>query len=680
MSLELPFGIKILNPIPLDWYYGPYVDLTAACAAVPEEVRYDGLTVQITGTGEFHWLEDDLTDTGLVAKGGGGGHVIQSKGSDVVVRGILNFRNGFTLTDNDPSTDVVLGGLLLDEIQFDGDGGTYGFEITDVSTFSVNSSGAIELIAVEDGAITLTTSGAGTTTINGNVNFVGDVTTNIVSIGNYGTEFNALNIYTTGFSIWDLGETGEFYVGGGDAIDGGGAVYISLFGLQLSGGGGSSGGAWIELTNNGLFATAMEGDISIVGNEVPIKLRAEWVDMGVEYTSIILTPDTVPTIIAASDAALFAGIQYGADYSANFTDESLINKGFADATYATFASSSFWNRTGTSTHTGNVTINGAGFFTAFIGGRFSFAAGATYPAINIGGHSSDPSSPANGDVYYNITANELRARINGAWVALGAGGGGSHVIENAGTPLTARANLNFSNGLTASDNTPDTDVKFGGALTANTTISGAYAMNFGDTGLQISSFRAHVSGGQIHLRSDSGTVLIEAGSGAISIGGSPLNLSSSTIVLGVLATTIMRGVIGDFSNPKGGDIIFKAGDAYTVGNNDGGDLYITYGAKNGTGKDGNIAFLGSSVNWQSMERGVYFANATVVPTGNPTDGVFMYSFDISGNAAPHFRNENGDIIKLFKGAALTTPDGTLGNAVARIAELEARLQAHGLLA
>jgi hypothetical protein len=63
-----------------------------------------------------------------------------------------------------------------------------------------------------------------------------------------------------------------------------------------------------------------------------------------------------------------------------------------------------------------------------------------------------------------------------------------HVIENAGTPLTARANLNIKNGLTAVDNTPDTDVKLGGALVdATTTISGdgtasGTQLKFGDVG------------------------------------------------------------------------------------------------------------------------------------------------------------------------------------------------------
>jgi hypothetical protein len=40
------------------------------------------------------------------------------------------------------------------------------------------------------------------------------------------------------------------------------------------------------------------------------------------------------------------------------------------------------------------------------------------------------------------------------------------------------------------------------------------------------------------------------------------------------------------------------------------------------------------------------------------DGFRMYSADIvAGNAAPHFRTENGSIVKLYQNAAVTTPQG-----------------------
>lgn len=96
---------------------------------------------------------------------------------------------------------------------------------------------------------------------------------------------------------------------------------------------------------------------------------------------------------------------------------------------------------------------------------------------------------------------------------------------------------------------------------------------------------------------------------------------------------------------------------------------------NGTGTYGTNTFMGNGGNTFVVR------NHPSVPSTNIVDSFQQYSADIvAGNAAPHFRTEAGDIVKLFKGAALTASDGTLANAVTRIAELESRLQAAGLIA
>ena len=101
----------------------------------------------------------------------------------------------------------------------------------------------------------------------------------------------------------------------------------------------------------------------------------------------------------------------------------------------------------------------------------------------------------------------------------------------------------------------------------------------------------------------------------------------------------------------------------------------SYIITNGTGIYGTDTHMGNGGNT------LVIRNHTSIPSTNVTDSFQQYSADIvAGNAAPHFRTENGNIIKLFRGAALTASDGTLANAVTRIAELEARLQAHGLIA
>lgn len=67
--------------------------------------------------------------------------------------------------------------------------------------------------------------------------------------------------------------------------------------------------------------------------------------------------------------------------------------------------------------------------------RQTFNPGATAAGLNVGGNTGNPSTPADGDIFYEFGSNELRARINGAWVALGAGGGSGTV--NPGAALKA---------------------------------------------------------------------------------------------------------------------------------------------------------------------------------------------------------------------------------------------------
>jgi hypothetical protein len=57
-------------------------------------------------------------------------------------------------------------------------------------------------------------------------------------------------------------------------------------------------------------------------------------------------------------------------------------------------------------------------FTADV--RQTFAPGATVPGLNVGAVAGDPSTPVDGDLWYDGTGELLRARINGATVTLGA--------------------------------------------------------------------------------------------------------------------------------------------------------------------------------------------------------------------------------------------------------------------
>jgi hypothetical protein len=59
------------------------------------------------------------------------------------------------------------------------------------------------------------------------------------------------------------------------------------------------------------------------------------------------------------------------------------------------------------------------------GVRQTFNPNATIPGLNFGSHTADPSTPTNGDVWYNSTTNKFRARENGSSVDMIGGGGGS---------------------------------------------------------------------------------------------------------------------------------------------------------------------------------------------------------------------------------------------------------------
>ena len=88
------------------------------------------------------------------------------------------------------------------------------------------------------------------------------------------------------------------------------------------------------------------------------------------------------------------------------------------------------------------------------GVKQTFAPNATTAGLNVGSFAGDPSTPANGDLWYDSTANELTARINGASVALGPGGGGGvtpstalrAAFYNAATTVDGATGLTFATG------------------------------------------------------------------------------------------------------------------------------------------------------------------------------------------------------------------------------------------
>jgi hypothetical protein len=108
-GIQLPIGIDTVNPVPADYKYGPYPSLAAAKAAILLVLRYDGLTVKINGLGEYWWLAADLSDSGLIAKGGGGplNPVCTLVMQKVQLPNTLGTPVNFSAPNGGPGTDII---------------------------------------------------------------------------------------------------------------------------------------------------------------------------------------------------------------------------------------------------------------------------------------------------------------------------------------------------------------------------------------------------------------------------------------------------------------------------------------------------------------------------------------------------------------------------------------------
>lgn len=109
----------------------------------------------------------------------------------------------------------------------------------------------------------------------------------------------------------------------------------------------------------------------------------------------------------------------------------------------------------------------------------------------------------------------------------------------------------------------------------------------------------------------------------------------------------------------------NAGGVFTIGNllgginiNPNGFVQLsTVGGNFGLRTTGNISFGGSPVDGSGTN--VFMQQNGTAPSTNQTDRFLLYSSDIvAGNAAPHFRTENGDIVKLYRVGGWGLPTGT----------------------
>lgn len=114
----------------------------------------------------------------------------------------------------------------------------------------------------------------------------------------------------------------------------------------------------------------------------------------------------------------------------------------------------------------------------------------------------------------------------------------------------------------------------------------------------------------------------------------------------------LAGGFGAAASDTGGSILFKTAPLNSA---------TTLSTRMAITPAGNIG-IGTTSAGASMTNGFSILSG-VAPSGNVTDAFQFYSADqTAGNAAPHFRTENGDVVKLFKSAAYTITNVTTDRA------------------
>jgi hypothetical protein len=160
-------------------------------------------------------------------------------------------------------------------------------------------------------------------------------------------------------------------------------------------------------------------------------------------------------------------------------------------------------------------------------------------------------------------------------------------------------------------------------------------------------------------------------------------------------TPILTRWTNDENNLGGSDVTLKFTTRYTGGGSGGNPLaYLTVGGT-GAGVNSNnrsyFKFLLSSANTlaerasitsqsnfllqtpteDTNDVGVIYVPNGTAPTSGITDGYKQYSADIvGGNAAPHFRTENGSIVKLYQETTGVTTSTLINNAGTTITDTD----------
>jgi hypothetical protein len=164
-----------------------------------------------------------------------------------------------------------------------------------------------------------------------------------------------------------------------------------------------------------------------------------------------------------------------------------------------------------------------------------------------------------------------------------------------------------------------------------------------------------------------------AGSGLVMIGSNNSNHieKENTVIIGSRIKMPSAGArpyqikIGTGGNVSTSDI--QGSFQLYLNNTDNSDLFLS----NKTNLVlSNQTFIAGGTHFEVNATNTVTTHNGVAPTTNILNAFQLYSADIvAGNAAPHFRTENGSVIKLYQEAAVTTSQG-IANALTNLGLLD----------
>lgn len=235
-QLELPFGVKVLNPEPLDAFYyntsgAPYTSTSQVTSQIPSSLRYIGQTVNINNI--EYWFGSGVLDANLVIKGSG---------------------NFWPLS----GTGTLTGETTIN--------GAFGLNLSGLTNFAVSSE-------------------------------VSSITTQ------YGFEVND----TDGGGIYFTAENA------------GGMGFVSISNSIL-----------IDSRHTNTNA------IHLVSRGGGVRLNSSLSDLSATPVTQLHLTNTFATF--TDNRATKAGLEYAADYSATFTNRSLVDKAYVDSRSASLTS------------------------------------------------------------------------------------------------------------------------------------------------------------------------------------------------------------------------------------------------------------------------------------------------------------------------------------------------------